>query len=267
MTQVPTFETIDYSVENGIGEVLLDRPDVLNAFNNQLMEELASALYDAHTRDSVYVIILSGKGRAFCSGVDTNQTLGPASERDLIYNYLRGSRNRLVFKLLYEGQKPVIAAINGPALGGGFDMAIACDLRIMSENAWMRDQHVNLGIPAGAVGGWILPTIIGESKAKELVYTSEDITAEKANDVGLLVDVVDEGEALDAARELATQLRDKPAQGLQATKEMFSTPLSSLTEAYELGSEFHWACIKDPEHQEALDAAMDGREPEFGRDY
>jgi 2-(1,2-epoxy-1,2-dihydrophenyl)acetyl-CoA isomerase len=264
---MPTYDTIDYAVENGIGEIYLNRPGVLNAFNNTLVEELFSAVQDAMERDSVYVIILSGRGRAFCSGVDTNQTLEQAAQRDRLYNELRLTRVHTVSRLLYRGPKPTIAAINGPAIGGGASFTLSCDLRVMAENAWMTFQYTNIGISAGASATWILPRLIGESKSKELVYTGRDISAVEAEELGLLVEVTEEGKSMEAARELALMLRDKPAKALRTTKELFTTPYTSIDEAYAAGNEAHWRCLRDPEHQEALDALGSDRVPDYDREY
>lgn len=262
-----TYETVEYKVDEGIAEVYIDRPDVLNAFNDTVVEELTAALKEANDSESVYVTILSGRGRAFCAGVDTDETLGPAGERDRMYNQVRLTKVHQVTDQLYGGPKPTIAAINGPALGGGVSFALSCDFRVMSEDAFLRDQHVNLGLPPGAMEAWILPKLIGESKAKEFIYTSQDITPDAAKECGLIVGVSEDGETVADARELARELRDKPAHGVRSAKEMFNSKFHSLEEASKASKELHWQALQDPEHEEALDAVREGRRPDFDREY
>lgn len=262
-----SYNSVTYSVEGGIAEILIDRPDVLNAFNNEVVEELVGAINEARNDDAVYVIVLSGRGRAFCAGVDTEEVLGPAQGRDRLFNELRLTKVRRVQKDLYNVPKPTIAAINGPALGGGVSFALSCDFRVMSENAFLRDQHLNIGVTPGAMEAWLLPKLVGESKAKEFVYLSRDITPEEATECDLVLEVTDEGEALPAARDLAAEIRDKPALAVQQAKELFSTPYGSLEAASEASFEMHWEALQDPEQREAIDALEEGREPDFDREY
>lgn len=261
------FETIDYQVKEGIGEIYISRPDVLNAFNNTVVEELVAALEQAHNSDSVYVIILSGKGRAFCAGVDTDELLGPARDRDMLYNQVRLTKVNEIMKLLYKGQKPTIAAINGLALGGGVSFALSCDMRIMDESAFLRDQHADLGIPPGAAEIYILPKIIGEAKAKEYMYTNKDIDADEALESGIVNQVTEEGKTMDVARELAIEVRNKPAEGIQRTKELFVSQFLSFEEAGDASNKHHWKCLQNPEHKIAIKAVRSGEEPDFDRDY
>lgn len=264
---MPDFQSITYEVRDGIAEVAISRPDVLNAFNAQVIEELVEALDEAERSERVYSIVLTGEGRAFCAGVDTDEVLAPAGERDRLFNVVRLTKVRQVVDRLYNGTKPTIAAINGPAVGGGVSFALACDFRIMDENAYLRDQHANLGIPPGPAELWLLPRLIGESRAKEFVYTSRDITPDEAREWGLVIEVSEAGRAMDDALSLAADLRDKPALGMRGTKQLFDSNFASMEEASAASMERHIECLGDAEHREALAAVRDGREPDFERVY
>jgi enoyl-CoA hydratase/carnithine racemase len=261
-----SYETIRYEVTDGRAEITLDRPDVRNAFNETMVEELVDAVDAAETDGDVYVAVLTGAGSAFCSGVDTSQVLGPARERSRVHNELRLRKVRLAAGLLREGRKPTVAAVNGPAVGGGFSFAIACDFRVMSEDAFFRDQHLHIGIPPGPMEAWVLPRLLGEARAKEFVFRRRDIEPAEARDAGLVSEVTAPGETMAVARDVADDLRDLPALSLRETKRMMNDDLT-YDEVSKASIEAHWDALSDPEHHEALDAMREGRAPSFDRPY
>jgi enoyl-CoA hydratase/carnithine racemase len=261
-----SYETIRYEVTEGRAEITLDRPEVLNAFNETMTEELVDAIDAAETDDDVYVTLLTGEGRAFCSGVDTSQVLGPARERSRVHNELRLRKVRLAAGLLRDGRKPTVAAVNGPAVGGGFSFALACDFRVMSEDAFFRDQHLHIGIPPGPMEAWVLPRLLGEARAKEFVFLKRDIHPEEAREACLVNDVAEAGETLAVAREMANDLRDLPALSLRATKRMMNGE-STFEEVSKASIEAHWDAMSDPEHHEALDSIRSGETPDLDRPY
>jgi len=260
------YETIRYEVTAGRAEITLDRPEVRNAFDGTMVEELVDAVDAAETDDRVYAVVLTGAGSAFCSGVDTAEVLGPARDRSRAHNERRLRTVRLAAGLLRDGRKPTVAAVNGPAVGGGFSFAIACDFRIMSEDAFFRDQHLHIGIPPGPMEAWVLPRLLGEARAKEFIFLKRDIHPAEAREAGLVNEVVEPGETLAAAREMADDLRDLPALSLRETKRMLNADLT-FQEVSDASIEAHWDAMSDPEHREALDAMGQGREPEFDRPY
>ncbi|SFT03312.1 enoyl-CoA hydratase/isomerase family protein [Halostagnicola kamekurae] len=260
------YTKIDYDIVNGRAEVVINRPDLMNAFDEETLLELNEALQSAMTNNSVYAVILSGRGKGFCSGADVTSMDGREDREE---KHLYGSHLWLVQnvnRLLYFGQKPTIAAVNGPAVGAGCDFALACDLRIMNEETFLRQQFINIGLVPGDGGGWLLPRLVGESKAKELILTGRDIEAAEAVDLGLAVEAVSDGETMDRARKLANELRDKPAIAMQNTKQLID--LNHSFEDYtQAALEAQWDCVNDPEHTEAVNAVIEGRDPEFDREY
>ena len=258
-------EFVDYTVTDGRAEIVLDRPDVLNAFHGEMIAELVACLYDAHADDRVYVIVLTGAGRAFCSGADVGG-MGEDHERTRLDSAEHLWRVQTVVRTLYHGRKPTVAAVNGPALGAGCDFALACDLRVMAEDAFLREQFVNIGLVPGDGGAWLLPRLVGEAKAKEWVLTGRDIGPPEAEDAGLVAEVVETDETLAAARDLANELRDTPATALQETKQLFGVD-KSLAAYGQAAIEAQWKARQDPEHDEAIRALGEDRDPAFDREY
>jgi enoyl-CoA hydratase/carnithine racemase len=257
------FDSLDYTVTEGRAEVVLDRPDVLNAFDSEMIDELNTALERAHEDDSVYVVLLTGAGRGFCSGADVSDMGG---ERDRTESTVRLFKVQNVVRKLYHGEKPTVAAVNGPALGAGCDFALGCDLRVMGEEAFLREQFVNIGLVPGDGGAWLLPRLVGEAKAKELVMTGRDVGPEEAVELGLAVESVPTDEVLEAGRELANTIRDKPGTAMQETKALFDDS-ATYDDYAQAAIEAQRAARDDPEHTEAVTALREGRDPDFDRSY
>lgn len=260
------FETMDYAVEDGRAEILFDRPDSLNAITETLMTELNLAIEEALSDDSVYVIVLSGRGRAFCAGADLDEMSegGVGSDNKLSSGeYLWQDLNAC--RLLWEGEKPTVAAINGPAVGGGFDFLLSCDIRVMNEETFIRDGHTRVGL-VPTFAGYMLPELVGLSKAKEILFTGDDVSAQDAADMGLVAETTEADEVMDVAREWANKLRDRPRKSMQYTKALVGSQ-DSLDESLNTGYEYRWECVQDAERDEAIEAFLEKREPEFDRDY
>lgn len=258
------YDDIEYRVADGIAEITLDRPEVLNAYTQDMLVELNMAIEDATDDDSVYAIVLTGCGNGFCSGKDTADSQEPSYR---VEETERLGKVAAAMRLLYDGPKPSIAAVNGPAVGGGMELALSCDFRVMSAEAFLRDGHVDIGATPATGGGWILPRMIGEAKAKEIVLLGEDITADEAEDLGVACEVVPDGESLETAREIAARLRDKPAVALRESKQLVDPTVRSFDEHAHAVLDSRWACEQDHESEEAAAAMSEGREPEFDREY
>lgn len=258
-----SFDSVDYAVTEGRAEIVLDRPDVLNAFDEPMIDEINVALDRAQNDDDVYAILLTGAGRGFCSGADVTDMGGG---RDQLDAATRLWKVQNVVRHLYHGAKPSVAAVNGPALGAGCDFALACDLRAIAEDAFLREQFVNIGLVPGDGGGWLLPRLVGEAKAKELVLTGRDVGPEEAVDLGLAVDAVPTDDVVEEARDLANTLRDKPATAMQRTKALID-PAADYEEYAGAAIRAQEAATSDPEHDEAVSALREGREPDFDRGY
>lgn len=257
------YEEIRYETESGLATVTIDRPDVYNAFTSTTLGELNDALRRADDDDSVYVVVLTGAGDGFCAGADVSSMPDWSGMRMEEYaGYLWTVQN--VVRQLRSMAKPSIAAVNGPAIGAGCDFALACDLRVVGEDALMREGFVRVGLVPGDGGGWLLPRLIGEAKAREYLLTGADIDAEEAVDVGLAVEVAED--ALARARSLGEELLELPATAVRNTNRLVD-PTMSFEDYCERAIAYQWECVNDPEHEEAIAAFNEDRDPEFDREY
>lgn len=258
------YEDIQYKTNNGIATITIDRPDVYNAFRRQTIAELNVALREATDDDGVYVIVLTGAGDGFCAGADITEMPNWHEEmsKEDYAGYLWGVQN--VVRQLMTIDKPSIAAVDGPAIGAGCDFALACDLRVVGEDAVLREGFVRVGLVPGDGGAWLLPRLIGEAKAKEYLLTGKDIEAEDAVELGLAVETADE--PTDGAYGLAEDLLDLPATAVRRTNRLVDWN-QSFEDYCKDAIEYQWECVNDEEHREAIAAFGDERDPKYERDY
>ena len=209
-------ETVLYEVAEHVATVTLNRPDVRNAMNTAMREELFRCFSAVATDDTVRAVVVTGAGeRAFSAGADIREFVEP-----LVPVQLREQRRRLDFRQVMEGcPQPIIAAIRGVALGGGLELALACDIRIAAEDALLGLTEINLAIIPGGGGTQRLPRLIGRGKALEMILTGARIGATEALRLGLVERVVLAGDVLTAALELARDLAGKSPIALRYAKE------------------------------------------------
>ena len=182
-----------------VGVMTISRPEALNALNSQVLTDLDAAIDQAEKDGEIYVVILTGDGRSFVAGAD----IGEMKEFSAIDGKRFGVRGGTIFLKLENLSKPVIAAINGFALGGGCELAMACDIRLASEKAKFGQPEVGLGITPGFGGTQRLPRIVGVSKAMELILTGKTIGAQEAKAIGLVSEVYPPEELMGKAMEMA----------------------------------------------------------------
>ncbi|MFC7156913.1 enoyl-CoA hydratase/isomerase family protein [Halomarina halobia] len=252
-----------YEVDAGIATITMNRPDVHNAFTRDTIFQLNGAIRDARDDDAVYAIILTGAGDGFCSGADVRSMPDWTQMTKEDYaGYLWSVQN--VIRQLRTTTKPSAAAVDGPAVGAGCDFALAADVRYLSPNALLREGFVRIGLIPGDGGGWLLPRLIGEAKAREYLLTGKDITPSDAVELGLAVEVTDD--PLGAARGFTEEVRDLPATAVQHTKALIDSE-QSYEDYSERAIEYQWACVNDAEHHEAVAAFNEKRVPDFDREY
>jgi enoyl-CoA hydratase/carnithine racemase len=200
--------------------VTLNRPEVMNALNRQMYAELEQAFRELHRDPEVWCIVLTGAGRAFCSGDDVKQIM-LGEQRDETVTRLRDVRPRPTpaAAAVLECDKPVIAAVNGPAVGWGMDLTLFCDIRVASEQAKFGELFIKRGLVADLGGLWRLPQVVGPSKAAELLFTGDVIGAQEALEIGLVSRVVPHGELLPAALGLAQKIAGNPPIAMRYMKE------------------------------------------------
>ena len=217
------YKNILYESRDGIATITLHRPEKLNAYTLQMGEEIVHAFREAHGDSEVRAVILTGSGRGFCAGVDLEHLKAHQSEDNASgpklgeEDFLR----KLPLELL-EFPKPVIAAINGHAIGVGVTMTLPCDIRIAAENAKIGLTFARLGILPGLGSTHLLPRLVGRAKALELVMTARVILAPEAAAIGLVNRVVAPEDLLDEARNIASQLAESDPEVLAAAKRAIS---------------------------------------------
>jgi len=207
--------------------ITVDRPDALNALNLDALKELDEAVETAENDDGVYVVIITGAGRSFVAGADVSQM------KDFTANEGRafGSYGNKVFLKIENCSKPVIAAINGFALGGGCELAMACDIRIAGDKARFGQPEVTLGITPGFGGTQRLQRIVGASMAKELIFTGRQIKADEALSIGLVSRVVPGEELMDAAFSLANEIAQNAQVAVRQSKAAINNGMQCGIEA------------------------------------
>jgi enoyl-CoA hydratase len=243
------FETVIYEKKDQVAVVTLNRPKVLNAMNKQLWLDLREAFLAARADDEVRVVILTGQGRAFSTGADLkdskDRTLG--QYRDYL-NHLQ-EMSRLILRF----EKPTIAAVNGYALGSGYELALACDLRVAAEGARFGspEAKVSSSVTGGAMR--LLPLLVGPGKAKELLFTSETIDGREALRIGLVNQVVGDDRLMPAALEMARKIVPNSAFSIRLIKKgVDMAPEVSLEALMDYETEACLATVSAPERQEAL---------------
>lgn len=256
-----TYNNVLYQTDNGIGMITLNRPKALNALNSELLTELNGLLDEIAQDDSVKVVIITGSGdKAFVAGADIAemQNISPLEGRAF------GKFGQAIFNKLENIPQPVIAAVNGFALGGGCELAMACDIRIASDKAKFGQPEVGLGIVPGFGGTQRLPRLIGKGRAKELLYTADMINAEEAYRIGLVNRIVAADELLSTAKELAEKIMARAQAAVQLCKAAVNTGMDTDLEsgiAYE--AEVFGLCFASADQKEGMSAFIGKRKPNF----
>jgi enoyl-CoA hydratase len=196
------YELLTFDVADRIATITVNRPDKLNALNDAVMDELRTAIAEARRRSDVGAVLLTGAGRAFVAGAD----IAELADQRAVEGKARAQRGQRVFRRFETSPKPTLAAVNGFALGGGCELAMACHMRIASEAAKFGQPEVKLGIVPGYGGTQRLPRIVGKGRALQLLLTGEMIDAAEAYRIGLVNRVVPAGELIPAARALLTTI-------------------------------------------------------------
>ena len=256
-----TYKNLLYEVEDRIAVVTVNRPEVMNALNRETVGELKEAALTVRDDDSIGGMIITGMGdKAFIAGADINEL---AKENVLSgrETSIRGQGTLQIFELM---GKPVIAAINGYALGGGFELTLGCHIRIAAENAKMGLPEVGLGIMPGFGGSQRLPRLIGTSKALEMILTGKTISAEEALGLGLLSKVVPEGKSLDAAVEMMKVILSKAPVSIKLCIEAVNRGMNmTLDEGLAIESDRFGILCGTDDMKEGMNAFLEKREPLF----
>jgi enoyl-CoA hydratase/carnithine racemase len=253
---------------DGVITLTLNQPEVRNPISDlPTIDALVDAITEADRDLAVRVIILTGAGKAFSTGGNI-KTMGedgglhdplPANTRR---NYRNGIQR---LPLLFEAvEVPIIAAVNGPAIGAGCDLACMCDMRIAGESAKFAESFVKLGIVPGDGGAWLLPRAVGFSKACEMAFTGDTLTSHEALACGLVSQVVPDVDLMDAAHRLAAKIAANPPHAVRMTKRLLRAAMTgTLAALLDASAAAQALCHTTADHREAVAAFLDKRSPKF----
>lgn len=250
------YESIIFEKEDNIAIITFNRPEARNAVNNQVRAEFTAAIAEVEADDDIKVLILTGKGKAFASGVDIKEFSKTTPYH--AHNLFRlGER---VEKL----PKPVIAAVNGFSLGGGNEIALGCDIIIASEKAKFGQPELNIGIIPGGGATQRLPRMIGVCRAKELIFTGDIITAEEAFNLGMINRVVPEDQLMPTAKEIAKKIATKSPAALKLAKQAINYGMqTNLESGLKYEYELYSLSLGLEDKVEGVNAFLEKRPPKF----
>lgn len=265
MSALPALKDAALTFDERVATLTFKRDDMRNALTGtELAAEIVTTVAWADANPDVSVLILTGEGSAFSAGgnIKTMGERAKAPPHVLQQNYKRGIQR--IPLALQETGIPVIAAVNGPAIGAGFDLANMCDIRIGSTNAQFGETFVNLGLIAGDGGAWFLQRLLGYQRAAELTFSGRIVKADEAQQLGILLEVTEPGALLPRARELAAKIAAKPPLAVRYAKRLLKlAQQQQLAEHLDLCSSYQALCQKTDDHAEALAAFFEKRPGRF----
>ncbi len=246
--------------ENHIATVTINEPKTLNALNSKLLDELGAAFDTLAADKDVRAIILTGVDRAFVAGANIQEMSGLNYEEAKVF----GAKGASVFRKIETCPQPVIAAVNGFALGGGSELALACDIRIASEKAKFGQPEVGLGITPGFSGTQRLPRIVGQAKAKELIYTAKVISAAEALEIGLVNQVVAPESLMEEAQALATTIAKQAPIAVQKSKKAINDGWDmAIDEGINYEVELFAQCFETEDQKNGMNAFLKKEKVEY----
>jgi enoyl-CoA hydratase/carnithine racemase len=258
-----TYETILFEKKEGVATITLNRPEAMNAITTRMNIEVGEALDDAEKDESVRAIVLTGKGRAFCVGADLKsvqqeQTTVHAQREFVLLG------NRSIIGKIENLDKPVIAAVNGYCLAGGFEILLACDLAVAAEDAVIGDQHINIGAIGAAGAAYRLAVLVGLRRAKEIVLTGKRLTGKEAEQIGIINKAVPAHRLEAVAYELALDLAQKSPVAMEVSKAIMNrTVYIDAAARLELVTLFGLFNNASEDFQEGVRAFNEKRKPSF----
>jgi len=262
---LPQPKSFRFELADGVATITLDRPDVLNALTFEVYAELRDLFVTLQTLDAVRVVVVTGTGRAFCTGGDVKDIIGALFARDMagLLEFTRMTCD--LIKNMRTLRKPIIASLNGTVAGAGAVIALASDLRIAAESAKIAFLFTKVGLSGADMGAaWMLPRVVGTAKATEILMTGDFVSATEAERLGLYNRVVPAEELAGATAAMARKLAQGPAFGLAMTKEMINREASmDFLTALEAEAQAQTLCMIHPDFREAYEAFVGKRPAAF----
>lgn len=255
------YELLEIKVNKEWAVIKINRPKALNALNKKVLEELNNSVKELNKSNKIKAIVITGNGdQAFVAGAD----IASMKSMDSFEAEEFAKLGQETFSLIENSPKPIIAAINGFALGGGCELAMACDLRIASDNAKFGQPEISLGIIPGFSGTQRMPKLIGEAKAKELIFTGENIGADEALNIGLINKKVEPDELMGEVKNTVEQIINKSPLIMKLAKESINTGLQIGVERGSVVEKNLFSlCFSTDDQEEGMDAFLNKREANF----
>jgi 2-(1,2-epoxy-1,2-dihydrophenyl)acetyl-CoA isomerase len=260
-----SYETVDLRIDNGVAEITLNRPERLNAWTAQFGDELREALLTDAADPSVRAVLITGAGRGFSSGADLKEMLeqGAAGEIPDVGEMLR-TRYHPIIKGIRQLPKPVVAAVNGPAVGIGCSLALACDLIWAAESAVFGLAFVNIGLVPDGGSTFLVPVAAGKARALEMALLGDPLPAQRALEWGLINRVVPDGELLPEARGLAQRLAQGPTRSYANSKRALNNSLLKIMdEQLDLEADIQGEMVQTSDFIEGVSAFVEKRDARF----
>ena len=261
-------ENVIYSKDGHVVTLTLNRPEIRNAISDEdMITDIVAAIGKVNADNDVRCAILTGAGSAFSSGGNVKKMrdgggMFAGSPYSLRNGYLQGIQR--IPLAMYELEVPIIAAVNGPAIGAGCDLTCMCDIRIAGRSAKFAESFVKLGIIPGDGGAWFLPRAVGTSKAREMAFTGDMVDADEALACGLVSKVVDDDKLMEAAKALAGRIATNPPHALRMAKRLLREgERTSLHTLLDMSASMQALAHKTEDHKEAIDAFLEKRKPVF----
>jgi len=254
------FKHLVIEKENKVGVLRINRPEAMNSLNTEVLEELLMAVEQVKNDQDIFVLVITGEGKAFVAGADISEmsTMDPVQARSFAEAGLK------VFREIESMEKPVIAAVNGFALGGGCELAMACDIRIASTKAKFGQPEVGLGVTPGFGGTVRLSRLVGPAKAKELIYTGNIIKADEALGIGLVNSVSEPEELMGAAMEMANKISSNAQLAVRYSKQSINRSFETDVEtAMDIERNLFGLCFSTEDQKEGMKAFGEKRKPDF----
>lgn len=271
MSNIPSLTDAQLEINDRVATLKFNRDDVRNALTGTaLVDDIVSVAQWINSESSISCLIITGNGRAFCSGGNVKemrdgQGTFSGTPAQIAEKYRRGIQRMSL--AMHAIEIPVISAVNGPAMGAGFDLACMCDIRLGSEHTLFEETFINLGLIPGDGGAWFLQRLVGYQKAAELTFSGRPVGPEEALQLGLLLEIVPAGQLLAVAMERARTFAAKAPQALRMTKRLMkSAQRLELADFLDLCSSYQASCHHTEDHKRAVNGLLDKTIAEFQGD-
>ena len=256
------YNNITYTTSNGVCSITLNRPDVFNSFNEEMSAEFIEALKQANKDNEVRVVVISGTGKAFCSGQDLKDIQNKTGSRSLSDSVVR--RYNPMILAVREMPKPVICKLNGVAAGAGASLCLACDIVVASENASLIEVFANVGLVPDSGSSFFLPRLVGYNKAFELITLASKVSAKEALDLGIIYKVVNAEELDKTVGELAEKYATGPTKAYGMIKKMLNKAYTAnLNEMLQYEAYCQEIAGNSEDYKEGVSAFVEKRKPAF----